>query len=130
MLPGVRMDPVTLVVFLGGIVIAVVFMRLQRRSLNRSDPFQNDSTTDVINMARIRVAGVGGLGLVAMATVVAFAVPRIGQTLAAGLVLGAVIAIRSTSRSCERSSRPGSVKTHAPRTPSDNPRPILLLQPY
>lgn len=90
------MDPVTLVVvpgFLGGVVIAFVFIRLQRRSLNRSDPFQNDSPTDVINMARIRVAGVGGLGLVAMATVVAFAVPRIGQTLAAGLVLGAVMAV-------------------------------------
>ena len=34
--------------------------------------------TDPINVARIRVAGVGGLGLVAMAGVVAWNVPAIG----------------------------------------------------
>ena len=90
------MDPVTLVLvvpaFLGGIVVALIFVRLQRRSLSRPDPFKGDSPTDVINMSRIRVAGVGGLGLVAMAVVVAVAVPRIGQSLAVGLVLGAVFA--------------------------------------
>ena len=49
-------------------------------------------STDVINAARIRVAGIGGLGLVAMAATVAFFVPRIGQTLAVGLGLGVALA--------------------------------------
>jgi hypothetical protein len=46
----------------------------------------------VINAARIRVAGVGGLGLVAMALVVAWFVPRIGQTVIVGMVLGMALA--------------------------------------
>ncbi len=89
------MDPVTLVVvpgLLGGIIIALVIVRFQRHSLSRIDPFESIST-DVINAARIRVAGLGGLGLVAMAVVVAVAVPRIGVPLAIGLVLGAVLAL-------------------------------------
>jgi len=80
---------------LGGIVIALFFITRQRKSRNRApdDPFELEPLqTDVINMARIRVSGVGGLGLVAMAAVVALAVPSIGQSLALGLVLGAVFA--------------------------------------
>lgn len=48
--------------------------------------------TDVINAAYVRVAGVGGLGLVAMALVVAWNVPRIGQELAIGGLLGVALA--------------------------------------
>lgn len=48
-------------------------------------------TTDAINIAHIRVAGIGGLGLVAMAGVVAWYVPSIGVAtllaLAGGLTL-------------------------------------------
>ena len=92
------LDPVTLMVipgFVGGVVIALVVLGLNRRAHARaaSGPFTNEPlSTDVINMASIRVAGIGGLGLVAMATVVAFALPSIGQSLAIGLVLGGVIA--------------------------------------
>jgi len=92
------MDPVTLVVvpgFLGGLVIALFFIRLQRGRQTRAsaDAFSGEPlSTDVINMARIRVAGVGGLGLVAMALVVALFVPRVGQSLTLGLVLGAMFA--------------------------------------
>jgi len=50
------------------------------------------NATDAINIARIRVAGVGGLGLLAMATVVAWFVPRIGQTLLLGVTLGVFLA--------------------------------------
>ena len=61
---------------------------------NRLDPdrFTNDRPSDVINMSRIRVAGIGGLGFVAMAAVVAFALPRVGDTVLLGLVGGAVAA--------------------------------------
>ena len=58
-------------------------------------------STDPINIAHIRVAGIGGLGLVAMAGVVAWNVPgiRIATLVAvpAGLVLAvALIAWRRT----------------------------------
>jgi len=80
---------------LGGIVIAFLFVRLNRGRHARAsaDAFSREPvSTDVINAARIRVAGVGGLGLVAMAFVVAMSVPRIGLSLALGLVLGAMLA--------------------------------------
>ena len=90
------MDPVTLILipgFVGGLAIAWAIQRLQRRTQHTVDPFPNMSSTDVINMAHIRVAGVGGLGLVAMAAAVALWVPRIGQSLALGLVLGTIFAV-------------------------------------
>ena len=90
------MDPVTLILIpgvVGGLAIAWAIQRLQRRTQHPVDPFPNMSSTDVINMARIRVAGVGGLGLVAMAAAVALWVPRIGQSLALGLVLGTIFAV-------------------------------------
>jgi hypothetical protein len=43
-------------------------------------------------MARIRVAGLGGLGMVAMSVVVTIFVPRIRLTMAIGLLLGAALA--------------------------------------
>lgn len=93
------MDPVTLVLvpgILGGALIAIALFLTQRRragSPTFSIPFDNQPrSTDVINAAHIKVAGIGGLGLVAMAAVVALNVPRIGQTLAIGLALGAVLA--------------------------------------
>jgi hypothetical protein len=51
-----------------------------------------DRSTDVINVARIRVAGIGGLGLLAMALIVAFYIPRIGQTLTVGAIAGVALA--------------------------------------
>ena len=92
------MDPVTLIVvpgLLGGLVIALLFIRLHGRATDAaSDAFAGEPlSTDVINMARIRVAGVGGLGLVAMALAVAWFVPRIGQTLGVGFVLGAICGV-------------------------------------
>jgi len=92
------MDPIVLILVpgFGGLVIALVFIRLHRRgqvSDAAADAFKDQRlSTDLINMAHIRVAGVGGLGLVAMAVVVALFVPRIGQTLAVGFVLGAIFA--------------------------------------
>ena len=93
------MDPVTLVVipgFLGGLVIALVVLLLQRRGGQHPSLVMRKDlplSTDVINMASIKVAGVGGLGLVAMAAAVALDVRRIGETVAVGLVCGCVIAV-------------------------------------
>lgn len=80
---------------IGGVVLAFLFVKLrERRNGSGGDAaFRNEPlSTDVINMSRIRVAGIGGLGLVAMAVTVALNVPRIGQTLSAGLVFGALLA--------------------------------------
>ena len=89
------MDPVSLVLvpsLIGGAVIATVsFLSHQRRQSVTAVPYRAEPlSTDIINAARIKVAGIGGLGLVAMALTVALNVPRIFQTLAVGLVLGAV----------------------------------------
>ncbi|HEX6975666.1 MAG TPA: hypothetical protein VF147_14775 [Vicinamibacterales bacterium] len=90
------MEPFALVAILGlfgGLVIALVSVHFHGRSRSARDPFQNDAPTDVINMSRIRVAGIGGLGLVAMALVVSIAVPGIGVPFAAGAALGVVAAV-------------------------------------
>ena len=53
---------------------------------------QDPITTDPINIAHIRVAGIGGLGLVAMAGVVAWYVPEIRVATAIALVAGVALA--------------------------------------
>ena len=88
------MEPLLIMVpgLVGGLAIAVLFLR-QRRAGRGTDPFSRDGrSTDVINMAHVRVAGVGGLGLVAMATLVALYVPAIRVAILLGLVLGGVFA--------------------------------------
>jgi len=109
------MDPVTLVLvpgLLGGLVFALLFARLRRRRSGSEPPpdaFRNQPlSTDVINMAHIRVAGVGGLGLVATALWVAWFVPRIGQTLAVGLVFGVLIAVALILRRRRHGAMPSS----------------------
>lgn len=82
--------------FVGGLVIAAVIVLLNRRSTAHSVavPYRRDPlSTDMINMASIKVAGVGGLGLVAMAAAVALDVPRIAQSVGAGMGLGTIGAI-------------------------------------
>ena len=87
------MDPVigTLIPSIaGGLVIAFLISRFRWRGSDvlSGPPIDKSAPTDEINMAHIRAAGVGGLGLLAMALVVAWFVPRIGQTLIVGGVLG------------------------------------------
>jgi hypothetical protein len=92
------MEPVTIVVvsgFLGGLVIAlfVLWSNRVRHTGSTTDAFSREPlSSDVINIAHIRVAGIGGLGLVAMALNVAIFIPRIGIPIGLGLVLGAVFA--------------------------------------
>lgn len=79
----------------GGVAIAFLLVRLKDRRSTRPVPDAfgpNIASTDVINMAHIKVAGVGGLGLVAVAVVIALTFPRIGQSLALGFVLGVLFA--------------------------------------
>jgi hypothetical protein len=93
------MDSITLVVvpwLLGGLTIASLLIKLHRRSRGELLPDGSGDPpprTDVINVARIRVAGLGGLGLVAMAAAVSWAVPGIGVPVMVGLVLGTLLAL-------------------------------------
>jgi hypothetical protein len=130
------MDPVVVIVvpgLIGGVAIAL-FMALHRsRSSKRtSGRFDADPSTDVINMARIRVAGVGGLGLLAVAGVVAWFVPRIGQTLVIGFGLGVVLAAvmilrrRQSGPMPSSGRRPGAnaiLSIDEPMTPDDEDDP-------
>ena len=81
---------------LGGVVIAVAIAvyrwHFQSRQSEQRLPSEQLST-DVINVSSIRVAGVGGLGLVAMAAAVAWNIPRIGQTIELGFLLGILMAV-------------------------------------
>jgi hypothetical protein len=91
------MEPFVIILvpgLLGGIAFAVLFYQFARRPpdgvtvAERLEP----PSTGIINMAQIRVAGIGGLGMVAMSIVVAIFVPRIRFTMALGIVLGCVMA--------------------------------------
>lgn len=78
---------------LGGLLFAGVAILLHRKKSRPSldVPYRPDPISiDMINMASIKVAGVGGLGLVAMAAAVALDVPRIAQSMAIGIVFGAI----------------------------------------
>lgn len=107
-------DPVTAVLIpglLGGVLVALLmFLVHRRRSADAVErPFRRDPlSTDVINMSSIKVAGVGGLGLVAMAAAVALNVPRIGQVIAIGLVCGVAIAAFLILRRRKTGSMPSS----------------------
>ena len=80
---------------LGGLVLAAVLARLNRTpstKLNRRSELAPISP-DVINMAHIRVAGVGGLGMMATALIIAFNLPEIGFALLIAVALGAITAV-------------------------------------
>jgi hypothetical protein len=78
----------------GGLVLTLILLRFNRRRHARpGEPDTSLLGPEAINMAHIRVAGVGGLGLVATALVVAIFIPRIGVSLAVGLALGTVLAL-------------------------------------
>lgn len=83
MLPGI----------VGGLVLALVLARLNRTP--SSNPPSRSAlepiSPDMINMAHIRVAGVGGLGMMAASLVVAVNLPEIGFALLAAAVLGAIL---------------------------------------
>jgi hypothetical protein len=80
---------------LGGIVVALGVGRFGRSAVEpgRTSHRLPALSTDTINMARIRVSGVGGLGLVAMAVTVALFVPRIRLSLSLALALGLAFAV-------------------------------------
>ena len=90
------LDPATLLLIpgvLGGLLLALVLRRLNRQDAVAVPFHPEPLSTDVINMAHVKVAGIGGLGLVAMALVVASVIPQIGRSLAIGFLAGTAFAV-------------------------------------
>jgi len=132
------MEPLLITIpgLLGGILIALAIASNRHRFGPRVSRQQNDPlSSDAINMSSIRVAGVGGLGLVAMAITVALNVPRIGWTMELGLLLGiamavALIVVRRRDGALPSSGQHGGANTvlaidnreRTPESASDEPR--------
>ncbi len=128
------MDPVTLLIlssFVGGLFLALWLARANRRSTKAGQAVApgDGLITDAMNMAHIRVAGVGGLGFVAVAVVVAAFIPSIGVALAIGLASGTIFAVvltlwrRRAGPLTSSGRRPGANTTLSIETaesPSDN----------
>jgi hypothetical protein len=110
------MNPVMVILVpgvLGGLALAALYLAWQRRHPSAppltAAPYRGQPlSTDAINMSSIKVAGVGGLGLVAMAAAVALDVPRIGETVAIGFVLGSIAAVMMILRRRRTGPMPSS----------------------
>jgi hypothetical protein len=91
------MEPLLMVLVpgvLGGLVVAMLIAsnRLWTPSAVVARPLDAPSPS-LINMAHIRVEGVGGLGMVAAIVIVAISDPRIGFVTLLAAVLGAGLAL-------------------------------------
>ena len=91
------MEPLLIIILpgiLGGFCLALLISRMGPRQWGPSNyEHLEPPSTNMINMARIRVSGVGGLGMVAMSIVVAAFVPRIRLTMAIAFALGLALAV-------------------------------------
>ena len=113
----------------GGLVALVLALRpapLQpatapppaRRALTPPSP-------SLINMARIQIDGVGGLGMVAMALAVSISVPWIRLSVSLGLLLGMIVAgvlIASRRRAGPLTSSSRHAGAHSDGWAWDDPR--------
>ena len=85
-----------LVLIGGGVGAAIMIVRGRRphgAPLAVPDAFARSQPEGIINVSRIRVAGLGGLGMVAVAATMALTIPAIGLALGLGLVGGFLIAV-------------------------------------
>jgi hypothetical protein len=86
------MEPLLIILvpgIVGGIAIALLVSGLRPGAGPATRTRLEPPSPGLINMAHIRVDGIGGLGMVAMAITVAIFVPRIRLTMILALLLGA-----------------------------------------
>ena len=116
------MDPVTSLIvpaFVGGAVVALALALVHRRprSADALPEAAQSVGTDMINMAHIRVAGVGGFGFVMLALWIGVVTPGLRGPLAIGAISGAVLAValilwrRKTGPMTSSGQRPGANTT-------------------
>ena len=80
----------------GGIGATIMIVRGRRAHQSPvvvPDAFARDQPDWPINYSRLRVAGLGGLGMVIVAATMALTIPRIGISLGLGLIGGFLIAL-------------------------------------
>ena len=78
----------------GGLALALIIATTRRRPPAVVVPRRLEGPTpELINMAHIKVEGIGGLGLVAAVIAVALADPRIRLVILVALVLGVCLAV-------------------------------------
>jgi hypothetical protein len=91
------MEPLLMILIpgiFGGLVLALFLARNWGRRPSIVVPRRLEAASpSLINMAHIRVEGIGGLGMVAAVAVVAIADPRIGLATIVALVLGVGLAL-------------------------------------
>lgn len=108
------MAPILFVVafgIIGGLALALGAIRLDKRFRGPagSDEFtRRPLSTDVINMASIKVAGLGGLCLVVLCAAIAIEIPQIGRSVLTGFVLGGALAALWIVRGREAGPMPSS----------------------
>jgi hypothetical protein len=98
---------------LGGCLMAALISRIpiQPRDIEtRAGLDHRPLSPDDINMSSIRVAGVGGLGMVAVSVIVALTMPAIGVPVGAGLVTGTLMAWFLIHRRRRQGVMPSSTK--------------------
>lgn len=80
---------------IGGIVLAALLVVVNRRARRRALATQarlEPVSPGLINMAHIPIAGIGGLGMVAAAVLVAVVLPEAGYSIAIGIAGGILLA--------------------------------------
>jgi hypothetical protein len=91
------MEPLLLVLvpgLFGGLVLALLMVHRWRGTSSIVVPSHLEAPSpSLINMAHIKVEGIGGLGMVAAVVAVAIADPRIGLATILALVLGGGLAL-------------------------------------
>ena len=98
---------------LGGCLMAMLISRVRIQPRDFETASGQDRRTlspDDINMSSIRVAGVGGLGMVAVSLVVALTMPAVGIPVGAGLAMGALMASFLIYRRRRQGVMPSSTK--------------------
>jgi hypothetical protein len=105
---------------LGGGVMAVAIrtlgIRLPQSPAQDGAQEHRTLSPDAINLSSIQVAGVGGLGLVAVSLGVALSMPAVGVPIAAGVVAGAFMAILLIRRRRRQGILPSSTKGPGAKT--------------
>ena len=98
---------------IGGGVIALIVVKLHMHlgGPSGADAFVNKPlSTDVINMASIKVAGVGGFGMVLVSALVALTLPAVGVSVGTGLVTGTLMAVFLIRRRRRHGVMPSSTR--------------------
>ena len=106
------MEPLLIIILpgiLGGVGLAFLISRMGARRWGPTNyEHLEPPSTSIINMARIRVSGVGGLGMVAMSIVVAAFVPRIRSSMLIAFALGIGLALVLIARRRREGPLPSS----------------------